>query len=426
MTSSHTNTNHWTVGSLSLSLSLLLLSVGCEIKIGEETPDCTRTSATIDMSSMGASGDDCSGTSSFQNLDGCAFDDYITYGNNSSTVPAVDDHIVTARTSGSCQGATAGRTRAPSDYSGISGTEDWYASGGTTTFLDCNDTNCSSTDNSGCNGTYKVTIQDDNISCNKYDDVHIWLRGFSVTSKRMMDSDADCTTGDGSFQLVPIQASDDDGDGDYSVAFLPLMSTGSGVMTRASWVDSIDNLDIPSGYTVRVIKSDTEFEWNANDLLVNASTVSNALSTTNTFNSGVIDGNPIFVVSEVDEDDLLDFSLDIEWTCGGSYTSVSSPQGYQFALSDIGCTGYDQKLTLRYDTGPNRVSLEQYGTAAVGRTEPTATVVDGEAFTFDRENLLIEGVILSHDSTEAEVRLDTIQADGVNVCSTGTYTFAVE
>ncbi len=405
----------------------MALSIGCsDFKLSVGTPDCTRTSATIDIGSMGASGSDCAGTSSFENLDGCAFDDYVTYGDHGSTPPGVSNQIVTARISGSCQGATAPRTRTEGDYSGIAGTETWYASGGTTTFLDCNDASCSSADNSGCNGTYKVTIQDDNDTCQKYDDVHISLRGYSVAGRRATSLEADCSSGSGSFKLAPIQASDGDGDGKYSVAFMPIMTSGSGVMTRASWVNTIDNLSIPAGYTLRVIHSDTDFRWSASDLLVNPSAVSTALSTSNTFNSGLIDGNPIFVVSEVAEDDLLDFSLNMSWTCGGNATAVSSPQGYQFALSDIGCTGYDQKLTLRYATNPGRVSLEQYGTAAVSRTEPTSTVVDGEAFVFDRENFLIDGVLLSHDGTQAQVRLDTIQINGVNVCQTGTYTFLAE
>ncbi len=378
---------------------------------------------------MIASGDDCVGASSFQNLDGCALDDYTTYGDSSSAAPDVSNQVVSARISGSCPGSTAPRTRTVGDILSTGTTESWYVTGGTNDFLDCNQLGgCSSPDNSGCNGVYEVTIQGaaSGGKCDSYNNVYTSLEAYSVTAARMMNPAADCSSGGGRFQLVPIQAANNDGDDRYSIVYMPIQKTGGGVMTRASWVTSIDSINIPSGYTIRVIHSDSTFSWGSNDELVNASQISTVLGASNTFNSGVIDGNPIFVVEEVSDTDLMDFSLDIQWTCGGAYTAANSPQGYQFRLSDIGCTGYNQRLTLRYASSPNRVSLEQYGTSAVSRTEPTATVVDGEAFVFDREGLLIDGVLLSHSPSSATVRLDTIQAGGINVCQTGTYVFSAE
>ena len=159
---------------------------------------------------------------------------------------------------------------------------------------------------------------------------------------------------------------------------------------------------------------------------VTRSTVSSVVGATNTYTTGVIDGNAAFVVSELPISKLDEFELDITWSCGTGHEATTNPQGYQFRLSDIGCAGYSQKMTLRYATNPNRVSLEQYGNTAVSRTEPTTTVTGGQAFAFDRGALSIGGVLQSHNAQQAVVDIDYIRWDGVDLCTAGVYTFAAE
>lgn len=83
-------------------------------------------------------------------------------------------------------------------------------------------------------------------------------------------------------------------------------------------------------------------------------------------------------------------------------------------------------MTLRIASSPSRVSLEQYGTGAVSRTEPTQTTVEGKAFSFDRGNISVDGVVLSSNAQQAQVKINHVKWNGLPICTAGTCTFSAE
>lgn len=114
------------------------------------------------------------------------------------------------------------------------------------------------------------------------------------------------------------------------------------------------------------------------------------------------------------------------WSCGSGATSVTRPQGYSFSLEDIGCDNALQKLTLRVPASPNRVEIEQYGNPNWSYVSPTTTVQAGKAFVIDIGAFYVDGVVVSTGGSNAQVRLDNIQFNGEDICTTGTYTFGLE
>ncbi len=387
--------------------------------------------AHIEIVNISASGPDCVGTSDHQDLDGLDFASYETYGLSTSPDPS-PSYVVTARTSGPCQGETNERNPTGGDNPATfsTWTETWFANGGEgPDFLDCNIGCHPDSDNSGCNGTYQVTYTDVEEACEDYLPTKIFLdaSSSSLIAKREMDGDANCSAGSGRFRLVAVQAGDVDNDGLNHYALFPVQESGTGVMTRSAWVTAIDQVSVPTGVTLRVIKSNQKFSFDLADGLKNASTVSSVVNASNDYSTGVIDGNPVFVVSELATSLVDDFQVDMEWSCSNTFTDTTSHQGYQFRLSDIGCTGdYIQKLTLRVASSPNRVSLEHYGTAAVSRTVPTQTTSEGKAFSYDKGNVSIDGVVLSNNAQQASVKINHVKWNGINLCDAGTYTFAAE
>jgi hypothetical protein len=176
---------------------------------------------------------------------------------------------------------------------------------------------------------------------------------------------------------------------------------------------------------LRVVKQTSVFHVNSQDALYNASEISTLISGTTSFGSNVLRGDPPFVAEEILLSQLGAFTVDMTWSCGSGGTSRTLPQGYQFRMSDIGCSG-NQKFTLRYATNPKRVYLEFYGNPNFMKAEPTATTSEGEAFTFEHLGFLVDGVVVSTSSSSAVVKLNEISLNGVSSCTPGTYTFLAE
>lgn len=252
-----------------------------------------------------------------------------------------------------------------------------------------------------------------------------WWGDERTTPDDCTSSAAECTAGEGRFFLMPLRGRDRDKDGFVTVSYLPVQLTGTGAMTRLASVTEITRVTGPNSINARALRTRSAFNYDEDDQLEDASTISTVISGTHTFQTGDVAGNPVFVAVEVGEADVDAFTVDMEWTCP-SGTGVARPQGYQFRLSDIGCTGINQKMALRYTTNPKRVWLEQYGTSTVSFGKPTVTVQDGQAFVIDIGGLHVEGVLLSADAQDAEVRFDELEWKGTPVCDTGTYTFGVE
>ena len=182
---------------------------------------------------------------------------------------------------------------------------------------------------------------------------------------------------------------------------------------------------LPSGTLLRAITSTQPFHFNRADHLANASTISTAISGQTTFASGVLHGDSPFAVEHVSSADFAALTVDMTWTCGAPTTDETLAQGYVFRASDLGCPGI-QKFVIRYLTNPNRVTLEQYGNRALYLVEPTTTTTLGQAFTFERGSLSLDATVRSHTANAMVLQVDSMQYNGANACTAGTYTVAHE
>lgn len=305
----------------------------------------------------------------------------------------------------------------------------WYADFDTSDTLEaCNDgTNTNSCGlPEACSGAYTVYINDTNVSdCNLFDIVQLTYRSNTTASTENTSSNAECSAGSGRFALLPVLYNDMNVDNSYGVTFLPVQKTGTGVMTRQAWVSSISPVNFPSGTVLRVIKQTPSFHMTDTDTLASASEISTQISGTTSFGSNVLRGDPPFVAENIPLSDLGAYEVDMTWTCGSGGNALTLPQGYQFRLSDIGCSG-NQKFTLRYATNPKRVYLELYGNPNFRRVEPTSTTSDGQAFIFEQDQFLLDAAVVSTSSSQAVVKINEISINGTSYCTPGTYTFQAE
>jgi hypothetical protein len=144
-------------------------------------------------------------------------------------------------------------------------------------------------------------------------------------------------------------------------------------------------------------------------------------------------GSTSFLLSEVHKDTIVDFIVDIDWTCGTVLTQeeVYPSQGYTFSLSDVGCVGsWPQKFTMRPLPfgAANRLSIERYGNYQGQETLFLTQGPNGEdLFSYQVGAIDIQGELISYDSTVgASIRIDVAEWDGYTVCTPGTYTLPVE
>lgn len=374
----------------------------------------------------------CFALSTRQDLDGRTIVSYLTYGVEDQEGPtskypgAGGANVKTSRVTAPCIAHTSGRSASLSSQDDVK----WSATGGMDEFKNCyvsGATNeCEPDESDACSGIYQVRINPAPADANDCDEFHPTRIALDTTAilRRRYPPQAEQSAGSGRFMLLPASGRDLDQDGLSHVLFIPVQVSGTGVMTNRSWITATSIVE-DNGQTLRIAKTDTDLQFNANDSLLNASTVSYALTSSNQYSSGTVRGNTYFLANDMDLDDALGMEVDITWATGTGGTAATLPQGWQFSLDDIGCE-WKQKFTLRYATSPNRVEIEQYGNPGFSRVEPTVTTSEGQAFAFEGYGLTIDGVLLSQSGQSATVRLDEIQFDGEDACSTGTYTFAAE
>ncbi|HNH49028.1 MAG TPA: hypothetical protein PKY30_18430 [Myxococcota bacterium] len=342
-----------------------------------------------------------------------------------STWPG-DSSSLTLNRQGACNATSAAATVANGKLTRPQASIVWTANVSGTPLTTCGDgTSCPGTE--ACSGEYQTTITNTTINnCADLSPMYFTFSTHSTASTAYTSSNAECAAGSGRFFLVPILRHNRDFDGSEHVAFLPIQKTGTGVMTRQAWISAITPVNLPSGGTLRVVKQVSLFTFNGEDALYNATNISTVLpSGTTNFGANVLRGDPPFVGEELNPSNITSYEVDMTWTCGTGGTPKTLPQGYQFRLSDIGCSG-NQKFTLRYATNPKRVYLELYGSPNYQLVEPTTTTSTGEAFAFDKPTFQVDATVLSTSSTQATVRIDEISLSGVELCTPGTYTFEAE
>lgn len=275
---------------------------------------------------------------------------------------------------------------------------------------------------SSCNGKYGVGLEPDvGILCVNYDDVRLEMP-VTAASERKKTSGSTCTSGNGTFSLIPLNWHDNDHDGERHVAFLPVFKSGTGTPHRQSWVTRIDLPD-DAGYTLRVVKTGQQLAYDNTDALISPTSSSFAVAEgTNTFTSGVIDGYPLFGVSELDSAHADAFEVDMWWTCGGPADTVARPAGYVIDLDAIGC-GVDQKLVIRKHLSPDRVTIEPYGAPSETKSRSLVPVTGGERFYFGWGEMKTKVKITSTTPTHMQATIEVLKNNDVNICTAGTYTF---
>lgn len=276
-----------------------------------------------------------------------------------------------------------------------------------------------------CSGTYTFTAQQYGQDCRNLKPFHMEFETAQPASAEKSSTDSDCEPGSGHFRLYPIFQQDRDHDNARTLTFLPMQTSGTGVMTRTAWITTISPTNLPSAANLRVLKQANAFHISATDLLDNASTLSVPVNGNLSFDGGILRGDPPFVAERIPIGNAYNYEMDMSWTCGSAGPARTLPHGYQFRLSDIGCTG-NQKLTLRYAANPNRVYLEQYGNPNFQLVEPTTSVQDGQAFAYDDGGFSLDATILAVSSTQATVRIDSMSLGQLPLCTPGTYTFGSE
>jgi hypothetical protein len=283
--------------------------------------------------------------------------------------------------------------------------------------------------NGTCSGTYTVEIDraPADQSCKDYTPVSLCFGVENGLARRRVTTASDCAAGSGSFHLVPVEARDQDRDGIRTSTFLPLMTSGAGTMTNAAWITSTQVTE-DRNYTLRMIRSNQDFSYDASDALVSPSTVSVTLSqTTQSWADGDLSGNAPVVVEGIPPGGTPSLKLELSWNCSAgsaTWTPVTpAGTGYRLDLGAAGC-GATQRLTLRKLAG--RIEWSWYGDPNLNRVTTTTAVTGGEDFAWGEGPLEIEGTWVSDDGQQATVELDSVTLYDLPVCAPGTYLLPLE
>ena len=244
---------------------------------------------------------------------------------------------------------------------------------------------------------------------------------------------ASCSAGTGTFRLVPRKYQDRDGDGDYIVMWRALQESGRGAMTGDAVITRARVLE-DHGAPLYLIHKDQQYVFDTNDTLEDARSVGTRLrrGLRTTVSGGTVLGGAPFVSENWPGANDLDMRVELAWTCPLASTATAPtalPQGYTFALEDVGCTDFaEQKVTARpYLTGARPyVRMELYGSVRSYLTVPLRRQTGGEySFDYDKDGFDVEGR-LKPTSTGLETTFSEMSFFGINYCVTGAYTFDKE
>lgn len=255
--------------------------------------------------------------------------------------------------------------------------------------------------------------------CDTYVPVTLDITRASVSTASLVPSESSCVAGSSTFQLIPVRFIDRDGDDEGRVIYKPAKVDGTGRMTNAARITSIDLVD-NAGYNLRVIKAGAEMTYALDDSIIDPSANSYAVTGNHNFSTGQVSGVPVFVHAPMTRGTLIDAQVDIAWDCGGSPTPVTLPQGYSFRSDDIGCPG-ETHLTVR--PGNGRLTWELYGDSTYSHDIPVSPL--GE-FQLNWAGVEVEGTIVSQTSTELTVELESASLGLFSQCTPDTYIFAAE
>ena len=285
-----------------------------------------------------------------------------------------------------------------------------------------------------------LEIQDDDAVANddcgsyepssSYDPIELCLIFQEASGARSAPVDSTCVAGSGRFQLIPRRLIDRDDDSSSSVILSPVQVSGSGALTGHAWITDLDIVE-DQDQDLRVIKPNAQFRFDSADTLVDQAVVSLPLQATNDFTSGAVSGGAPFVAVEILDTTTADFVVDLQWTCGTLPPSAERVpyQGYTVSPEDLGCTcSWVQELTVRPfpHAVPKYLDIERYGHVEDRVRVRLEAVPAGHDFDHRIGTLRLRGTLTSYDSNSATIDLDEASVDGVNICTTGTYTLPAE
>ncbi len=248
---------------------------------------------------------------------------------------------------------------------------------------------------------------------------------------RKVPSESECQAGSGRFSLHPWRATDHDEDGLSSFLLKAVQVSGTGAMTNAAWITTLDRVDSQTA-PLRIAKVNRFLAFDDDDQLVAPSYSSIVVPANSTaFPPGTIGGNPPFILQEPATSTTYPLQVDMAWICAEptAEETVLLDQGYRLDLGSVGCpVSWPQKFTLRLapTLSPTRASLELYGdmdTALVSALVSTST---GLSFHFARGSFSLKGEITSHGPTGATGNLTGLTWKGVPLCSAGSFTLPIE
>ncbi|MCP3977990.1 MAG: hypothetical protein GY716_01490 [bacterium] len=256
--------------------------------------------------------------------------------------------------------------------------------------------------------------------CDDYvPEVEVCFAWAYTSAERDTTADSACVPGSGRFQLLPWNVINNDGDSSRSVILKPIQVGGTGAMTGSAWIEDIDVIEA-QGQTLRVIRSGETFRFAANDVLVDPLQVSHPASAPLPPNT--VGGGAPFVLSEIPETTNSLFLADMTWNCAAPQPEdvVMPTPGYLLGLSEPACAAaWPQKLILRPRPFANPVTLdvEPYGQPRDRVRLALTESPDGKSFRFSRGDLVIEGVLVSHNLSGATIRLDKVDFLGQPLCT---------
>lgn len=305
---------------------------------------------------------------------------------------------------------------------------------------DCNSaysTGCGYGEATSCNGNYEVhwpiefyVNLDTNGNpvrqeCGLIGPQVLYLETGETSARGKDSADADCVSGSGSFYLAPVRGLDNDRDGKLHVSLLPVQVSGTGTMTRRASVSSITPTSTLPAPALRVLKPTDLYQFQGDDTLADAGTKSILVTGPIQPAAGTILGSPTFTLDDAAASEWSGLMVDMVWSCDATTPTLTRPVGYQLKLADVGC-GAVQKFTLRYQTGPGRVTLEPYGNPNLAVVEPTTETSAGHAFIFEKGDLYVDGAIVSVSPQSMVMQLIEVRWKGAAVCTPGTYSLARE
>lgn len=251
-------------------------------------------------------------------------------------------------------------------------------------------------------------------------------------AKRMAPEESNCVDGSGDFKVIPWYVQDADADGLETTVYKMVQMNGSGTLTGAAWIDTLEILD-DDGFDFYIGLPNTPYQINPSNDMVNTSNLLNLSTSTSTYSfaTGTVSATAPLITVEQDITSGISSEINLEWTCDTSPPGnlwISQPDGYVFNTSDCN-SSYIQNMVIRPipTNNPNRLLISLYGHVHGTYTVLLNNVGSNKVFSIDEFGVEIDGRWIGLNGSNAEIEFTSDVSYGINtVCSSGTYTLSPE